>query len=118
MLLVLVTVAGTVGFVGVLQGVLKSAPPFQMAVERAQKNPTVIAALGEPIESGWFVNGEVHEAFVSAVANLSGQLTGSKGKASLTVHGKRTSGVWHLTIIVVVKGTGQRIDLSDPPARK
>lgn len=118
MLLVLATVASTILFIGALQGVMKSAEPFQIALMRAQKNPAVTTALGEPIEAGWFVTGDVNEAVVSAVANLSGSLKGPKGKGTVTIHGRRTSGIWQLTIVVVIDKTGQRIDLSDSPASK
>ncbi len=118
MLLGLVTVAFTVFFMGVLQGVMKASPAFQIAVTRAQQSPVVIKALGQPIKPGWFVSGEVHEAVVAAYANLSGRLEGPLGQATMTVQGRRSAGKWQLTIVAVVDKTGQRIDLSDPPPAK
>src|SRR5207248_1858515 len=51
-------------------GAMKRSHVYKGAVERAQNDPRVKAALGEPIETGWWVSGSVHVENSSGNAEL------------------------------------------------
>jgi hypothetical protein len=102
---------------------LKKAEPYQIALARARAHPTVIAALGTPIEDGYFVTGSRQ---FNATARgrqgtvvLSTSLSGPKGKGALWIQASQSNGPWRLdTAVVKVEGRSETIDLSDAAARK
>ena len=102
------------GIIGAVFGVLKSSDPYKMALERVQNDPKVIEALGEPIEAGWTVSGEViHQMGPPAgTARLDFDVTGPKGKAH--VHSEARCAYydgWGLTKVEVTTQDNQRIVL-------
>lgn len=57
--LLVLLLALLIGLMALLMGAMKSSGPYQHAVQRAQTDPAVVAALGAPIEPGWFVQGNI-----------------------------------------------------------
>ncbi|MCC7341800.1 MAG: hypothetical protein IT170_12005 [Bryobacterales bacterium] len=111
-----------VGFVAAIalwvMSLVKSSGAYAEAVDLARGNAEVRAALGEPIEEGWFVTGSVNSSGASADASLSIPLHGPKGAGTLYVEGQKRAGVWRYSILEFeVSGTEQRIPLlaSVPP---
>ena len=97
----------------VVFGAMKSSDVYKEALRRAQKNPEVIAALGEPIQDGMFLSGSTKAEGPSGEANLSVPIHGPKGKGTLYVEAQKSSGKWiYNTLAVEVGSSGKRIDLS------
>jgi len=98
---------------------LKWSDPYKMTLERVQKDPKVIEALGEPIEAGWTVSGEViHQMGPPAgTARLDFDVTGPKGKAHVHSEARCAYDVrssrpeWGLTKVEVTTPDNQRIVL-------
>lgn len=93
-------------------GMMKSSEPYQMALTRAAANPQIVQALGEPIESGYFVQGNINTNGLSGEAALAIPLKGPKGAAKVYVEATRSAGQWdYKTLVVQIEGGNQRIDL-------
>jgi hypothetical protein len=96
---------------------MKSNDAYQHSLEAARHNPAVVAALGQPIEEGWFVSGNYEETGPSGVANFSSPLKGPKGGATIYVEAHKSAGQWNYnTLVVELDATHQRIDLQQAEA--
>src|SRR5690349_3882912 len=84
-------IAGIVMFVF---GLIKSSDVYKEAVHRAATNPQVIEMLGTPIETGWWVMGNVNINNDNGHANITIPLSGPKGHARLFVRGTEDKGNW------------------------
>lgn len=95
-------------------GVMKSSEPYQTGLSRARADAAVVAALGEPITPGYFVQGSIDGSAASGEASLAIPLKGSRGAATLYVEASKQAGEWHYeTLVVALDEGGQRIDLRD-----
>ncbi len=112
-LVIIILAAGAVAlFFGVIVGAMKASDAYKLAMERARSNPEVVAALGSPIEAGYFVSGSVSVSGGSGEAKLSIPISGPNGSGTLYVEATKQAGVWHFSVLMVeVDATGQRIDL-------
>lgn len=107
---------GFAGFLLLISTLIKQSGAYQLAVHRATRAPAVIGQLGEPIQEGWFLSGNVQLTNDDGVANLAIPLQGPKGKATVCVYATKKAGQWHFhQVIVVPDGNGPKVDLSDPP---
>ena len=103
--------------VGIFAGVIslfRDSDVAQEALARAQRDPQVEAALGRPLEIGWFLpTGSLRtDAGGGGQVDLTLPISGPRGSGTLIISGVRTRGVWESDrLIVTVDGTGQRIDL-------
>ncbi|MGQ9504637.1 MAG: cytochrome c oxidase assembly factor Coa1 family protein [Thermogutta sp.] len=89
--------------------------PYQMAVDKVTQDANVKEKLGEPIEvASWFPQGSVNVTKDQGDANLTFQIRGPNGKASVNVVARRISGKWGLTSLDVTYPDGNRqlIDVS------
>ncbi|MBC8041090.1 MAG: hypothetical protein H7Y06_11140 [Opitutaceae bacterium] len=103
------------GFVGLLFGFMKSSDAYQGALTRIQKSPAAIEALGEPITDSFFFTGQINVTNSDGNARLEMGIKGSRAKATAYVVAYRSLGQWHYTqLILTVRGTDTRLDLSDP----
>ena len=101
-----------VGIIAFTFGSMKSTAVYQDAVTQAADNPEVINALGEPIETGFFLSGSINVNNDSGDANLAIPLSGSKRDGTLYVEATRISGVWSYHVLEVeVEGSSGRINL-------
>lgn len=109
-LLVLGALAAVALVVGVF-GIIKSSDVYEDAVARARSHPAATAALGEPIETGWYVMGSVETSGPGGEASLSVPLEGPRGEGTLYVEATKRAGAWtYQTLELAVEG-GDRIDL-------
>ena len=96
----------------VIFGALKQTDVYKTAVARAKSNPQVIAALGQPIEEGWFLSGSTETSGGSGTANISIPISGPKGKGTIYAEATKSAGEWNYSKLVVkVDSTGETIDL-------
>lgn len=112
-------VAGLAGFialiVGLVFGLIKSTTPYQQALARAQKDPVVIGRLGAPINGGLLVSGSVNLSGGTGQANLAIPLQGSRGRGTLYVQARQSSGTWtYSTLTLQPDGAGGPISLLRP----
>ena len=91
-------------------GMMRSAEPYRLAVDRAQAHPDVIAALGTPIEPGWMPSGNIKIENRSGTADLGITLKGPRGEAMIDVLATRRATQWHYSMMQVSVGTAT-IDL-------
>ncbi len=97
---------------GAVSGAVKSSEPYQEAMSRARANPEVVAALGEPIEPGWMISGNISVSGPSGNVDVSIPISGPKGSGTLYVVGTRAAGRWqYQTMDVEIPGRAGRIDL-------
>lgn len=94
-------------------GMMKSSEPYQTGLSRARADAAGVAALGEPITPGYFVQGNIDGSAASGEANLAIPLKGSRGAATLYVEANKRAGEWQYETLVVALDGGQRIDLRD-----
>lgn len=111
---VLVFVGSIVFFV---LSLMKSSWACSEGLALARSDQRVVAALGEPIEVGWFVTGNVFTTGGSGEADLSIPLRGPDGTARLYVVAHKMDGEWHFASArVAIKGRAERIDLLEERA--
>lgn len=100
---------------GLINGMMRSSEPYQTAMQRALAQPQVIAALGEPITAGYFVQGNIGTQGASGSADLAIPLSGPRGDATLYVVGEQRAGQWRYELMIVrIDGQEQAIDLRGP----
>lgn len=110
--MVLLAVLAVGALVFAVTGGIKSSEVFQMGLERTRSSPAAVAALGEPIEPGWWVSGSIEVTGPSGEARLAAPVSGSTGEGKLYLEGTKTAGAWRLTLLVLeTQETGERIDL-------
>lgn len=97
-------------------GAIKSSDAYTEALAEAQANAEVKALLGEPIEAGFWVTGNIQISGSSGDADLAIPISGPKGAATIYAVAQKTAGKWeYSTLEVVPKGAGARIDLRAKP---
>ncbi len=97
-----------------------SSDAVTMAVDRAAHAPAVQAALGTPIERGWFFSGNISIHNDSGTANVQIPISGPKGSATIVADAKKEPGLpWVYHVLKVnIASPPQTIDLLNPPAEK
>lgn len=109
---------GFLGFIAVIVfiafGAIRHSDAYETALARATHDPRVQAALGTPIESGWFVTGNVSSKGNSGGANLHFTLLGAKQEGTVHVVGTRDANDWHYTTLTVTPDHGETIELLRP----
>lgn len=99
---------------GILWGtmaLIKVSEPYKEGLNRARENQVVIKHLGEPIEGGFFVWGNVHDGSGSGEADLGTTLSGPLGRGRLTIYGEKAAGEWDYYEMLVVLKDGTEINL-------
>lgn len=110
-LLLALFAAVIVGIMALVFGALRGAEPYRHGLERAQADPAVIAALGEPIQAGWLVQGSISSNGGSGEANLAIPLDGSRNDGTLYVVAEKRAGAWRYETLAVNVDGGERIVL-------
>jgi hypothetical protein len=110
---VLILCVGLIGgTLAVVFGALKSSEPYQMALERAQSDPAVVEALGEPIQPGWWVVGSIETQGISGTADIQFPISGPKNSGTVFLTARRENGVWNFySLAVGIEGQSELIDL-------
>jgi hypothetical protein len=97
----------------VIFGALKQTDVYKMAVARAKADSRVTAALGSPIEEGWYLSGNTEANGASGHADLNIPISGPRGKGTIYAVATKSTGEWTYTKLVVkVDSSGETIDLS------
>src|SRR5215213_4023429 len=83
--LIIGVVALVGGIIFVAMSAMKSSDVYQGALKAAQAHPAAIERLGEPIEDGWLVTGNVNVSASGGNANLEIPVSGPKNSGKLYV---------------------------------
>ncbi|MEL1266290.1 cytochrome c oxidase assembly factor Coa1 family protein [Pseudoxanthomonas putridarboris] len=108
-----------VAVLAMIFGAMRSSEPYRHALALAQDDPAVVAALGEPIQAGWFVQGNFSSNGSGGHAELAIPLDGAKADGTLHVVAKKSAGAWRYETVAVNVEGGGRIVLETggaPPA--
>ena len=98
-------------------GAIRSSEVHHQALARAQEDAAVAQALGSPIQTGFWVGGNISVSGPSGTADLAIPLSGPKGQGTLYAEAKKAAGSWEFsTLVLEVQPTGERIDLLAPVA--
>lgn len=111
--LILAGVAVIGGLFLFLSGIPKSSIPYKDSVAAVKESPAAMAALGEPIEVGFFVTWRIRTANGEETASLDIPASGPKGKGKVIVYAKRpVGGQWKYEILELeVEGNPNPIPL-------
>lgn len=92
-------------------GAMRASEPYRHALALAQDDPAVVAALGEPIRAGWFVQGHFSSSGPRGSAELAIPLEGAKADGTLYVVAEKSAGAWRYGTVAVNVDGGERIVL-------
>jgi hypothetical protein len=109
---VLLIGACTAGIVFFVFGAIKSSDVYSGAMQQVRTNPEVVQRLGTPIESGWWLTGNVSVENDSGTADFNAPIHGPKGKAVMEVEATLDSNGWTYSKLRVVPKGGDPIDLT------
>ena len=84
-------------------GFLKNTDVYQMAMSEISSNPAVLAAVGEPVDAGFWVTGNVNMDLMdgSGHAQLQIPLSGSEASGDAIVQAIRSDGKWLIELLIV-----------------
>jgi hypothetical protein len=91
--------------------VIKRSDVYREAYTRATSDVRVQAALGTPIEKGWWVLGSVNINNNTGNANLDFPISGPKGKARVHAEASLENAAWSYSSLVVRPEVGGEIDV-------
>jgi hypothetical protein len=96
----------------VVFGAMRSSGAYQIAISRARESPEVVEALGEPVEAGWFISGNINVSGPSGDASLSIPVSGPRGAGTIYLVAEKIAGEWVFERLEVeLEGSGERLDL-------
>lgn len=91
---------------------MRSSDAFQLAVAAAQRDPTVVAELGAPVEPGWLTPGRIEVSGPMGKADLAVPLSGPRGSGTLYLVADKSAGKWTFkTLRVDIEGRPSSVDL-------
>src|SRR5215216_3117419 len=100
------------GIIFVAMSALKSSEVYQGALKVAQAHPAVAERLGQPVEDGWLVKGNVKLDASGGSANLEIPLSGPKNTGTLFVTAVSPEGTWMYERLDLSVG-GETVSLLD-----
>ena len=94
-------------------GSMRNTDAYRQALAITTADAVVQSRLGQPIEPGRFIMGNLQDSGGSGSADLSIPVHGPKGEAKVYVEASKSVGEWTLNKLVVQfdDGTGDRRDL-------
>lgn len=94
---------------------LRRSEVYAEAVARAGSHPQVLAALGQPVEAGWWVRGEVAGEGPGERVRFTVPLGGPDGRGRLAAVARRQERIWRFDRLEVTLPDGTVIDLLAAP---
>lgn len=96
---------------------VKKSDVFAGAVNQAQQNPEVQAALGSPIETGWMIQGSANYENGTGDADLTIPIKGPLNEGTLRAVAHQDPGApWQYSILEAHLPDGTKINLLQPAA--
>lgn len=98
-------------FLGITS-MISESEPAQYALEKANENPIVIEALGEPVIKDGIISGSINFSNDDGDADIRVPISGPKGTAIIRVVAEKYSDAWsYEKLFVVLKDSDKRINL-------
>lgn len=96
----------------IVLGSLKSSDVYNESIAKARSNPQVTAALGRPIEPGFWVSGNISVSDGGGNADMVIPISGPNGKGTIYVTATKSAGRWsYSTMVCEIGNSGNRINL-------
>ncbi len=93
-------------------GLLKSSDAYTDSLAAARSSTQLQAALGTPIEPGFLVMGDIEVSGSEGFADITYNIFGPNGEATMFVVAYRSAGQWtYETLVAEIETTGDQIDL-------
>lgn len=109
---VLAVVAFVAAIIVAVFGFMTRSDVYQHALETARSSPAVVEALGEPIEPGWYLTGNINVSGSSGKADITVPISGPRGEGTIYATATKRAGAWEYELLEVeVTDSGERIDL-------
>lgn len=89
------------GLVAMVFHMMRSSPAYTMAMQRLNEESAIMRRLGEPIEPGWLMTGNVTTSDEAGQANMRVPLKGAKESAEVFIEAVKRAGQWKLTYLAV-----------------
>jgi hypothetical protein len=115
----LIAIGGTI-LVFVIMASFRSSDVYKEALARASASTQVHERMGEPIQPGWFVSGQLNASGGTGTANLAIPIAGPRSKGLIRAVASK-SGAWRFSCLrVEIRGQPGIIDLLSvqPPAER
>jgi hypothetical protein len=93
---------------------IKSSDVYRGAVHRVERDPRVIQSIGSPVESGWWLTGNVHVNERGGDADFTFPVHGPNGRGLVREVANRESGNWIYSELTFTPSNGSPIDLLKP----
>jgi len=87
-------------------GAIKKAEPYKQAVDKVRNDPRVVAALGEPIDPGFWVSGSVNFNNAKGNCDFKFPVSGPKAKAMVHVVASTEGRGWDYSVLDVTPDNG------------
>lgn len=100
------------GIVFVAMSAIKSSEVYRGALKVVQTHPAAVERLGEPIEDGWFVTGNIKVDAGGGHADFNFPVSGPKGSGTLYVRAVSPDGSWMYERLDLAAG-GKTVSLLD-----
>jgi hypothetical protein len=113
-IIIVLGLAAMAAFFIFIVNVAKRSDVYREAFTRASNDPRVVAALGTPIEKGWWVTGSVNIDNSEGSANLTFPISGPKGSAKVHAVASYDGSGWKYTTLTVKPDSGAEIDILQP----
>jgi hypothetical protein len=98
-------------------GALKATPTYTQALQRAENEPRVVAAVGTPFEPAFWLMGQYNLVNGTANADLMFDVTGPNGSATIHAIATETGGQVNFTTLTIqIHATGETLDLLEADA--
>jgi len=112
--ILLLGVAFAAVVVWVAFGAMRSTTVYKQARDRALTDARVAAALGTPVEAGWWITGSIHEGNGTGVATIKFPISGPRGKATVDADATIERDSWTYSRLIVHPDHGADIDVLHP----
>jgi hypothetical protein len=80
---------------------MRSSGAYQLALSRAEHDPSLLAALGAPLQPGWLTTGNVKVHGPDGEASLAIPISGRRGSGTLNVRASKSAGTWRFSQLQV-----------------
>ena len=95
-------------------GMIRSSAVYKQARDRVVSDPRVAAALGTPVENGWWITGSIQTGNGKGVASFRFPISGPRGKATVDADATIERDSWVYSRLIVHPDHGADIDVLHP----
>jgi hypothetical protein len=113
--IVVIVAAGIGAVVYFAFAAIKSSDIYQESLNKVKSNAAVVQELGEPIEAGWQISGNINVSGNSGNADVKIPVSGPKKAGAIYATAIKKQGKWDFSVLEVeIEGQTKRINLLLP----